>query len=84
MRQSYRNRDFAIFHPPVLPRLRVLQHRFGQTALQIFFLQRRFGQTVGPLLQSDPPLRAERAAHVELTATGRFRVADLWAAAAAG
>jgi diguanylate cyclase (GGDEF)-like protein/PAS domain S-box-containing protein len=29
-------------------------------------------------------LRAERAAHAELTATGRFRAADLWAASAAG
>jgi EAL domain-containing protein (putative c-di-GMP-specific phosphodiesterase class I) len=29
-------------------------------------------------------LRAERAAHVDLTATGRFRAADLWRRSAAG
>jgi hypothetical protein len=29
-------------------------------------------------------LRAERAAHVDLTATGRFRADDLWRRTAAG
>jgi EAL domain-containing protein (putative c-di-GMP-specific phosphodiesterase class I) len=29
-------------------------------------------------------LRAERAAHLDLTATGRFRAADLWRRSAAG
>ena len=37
-----------------------------------------------PFMACRARLRAERAAHVELTATGRFRVADLWAASAAG
>jgi diguanylate cyclase (GGDEF)-like protein/PAS domain S-box-containing protein len=37
-----------------------------------------------PFMACRARLRAERAAHAELTATGRFRVADLWAAAAAG
>jgi EAL domain-containing protein (putative c-di-GMP-specific phosphodiesterase class I) len=40
--------------------------------------------STSPFMACRARLRAERAAHVELTATGRFRVADLWAASAAG
>jgi diguanylate cyclase (GGDEF)-like protein/PAS domain S-box-containing protein len=37
-----------------------------------------------PYMARRARLRAERAAHVDLTATGRFRSADLWARSAAG
>ena len=37
-----------------------------------------------PFMARRTALRAERAAHVDLTATGRFRAADLWIRSAAG
>jgi len=37
-----------------------------------------------PFMARRAALRAERAAHVDLTATGRFRAADLWSRSAAG
>jgi diguanylate cyclase (GGDEF)-like protein/PAS domain S-box-containing protein len=37
-----------------------------------------------PYMARRARLRAERAAHADLTATGRFRTADLWARSAAG
>ena len=37
-----------------------------------------------PFMARRARLRTERAAHVDLTATGRFRTADLWARSAAG
>ena len=37
-----------------------------------------------PFMACRARLRAERAVHAELTATGRFRLANLWAASAAG
>jgi predicted signal transduction protein with EAL and GGDEF domain len=37
-----------------------------------------------PFMARRAALRAERAAHVDLTATGRFRAADLWIRSAAG
>jgi diguanylate cyclase (GGDEF)-like protein/PAS domain S-box-containing protein len=40
--------------------------------------------STSPFMACRARLRAERVAPVELTATGRFRVADLWAASAAG
>ena len=37
-----------------------------------------------PFMERRVQLRAERAAYAELTATGRFRAADLWPLSAAG
>jgi EAL domain-containing protein (putative c-di-GMP-specific phosphodiesterase class I) len=39
---------------------------------------------ISPFMARRASLRAERAAHVDLTATGRYRVADLIALSAAG